>query len=43
MDKDSPAKEIDLDVTEADCLMLVFEGGKIQGNWANARVSTDLE
>ena len=44
MNKDSPAKEIDLDVTDVDCLMLVFEGDKIPGNWANARVSAaDLE
>ncbi len=44
MTKDSPAKEIDLDVTEVDCLMLVFEGDKIPANWANARVSAaDLE
>ncbi len=37
MSKDSPAKTIDLDVTGVKCLLLVFEGDKVAGNWANAR------
>jgi alpha-galactosidase len=34
---DAP-KEIDIDISEVDCLMLTFEGKNVLGNWANARV-----
>ncbi len=37
MSKDSPAKTVDLDVADVKCLLLVFEGDKVTGNWANAR------
>lgn len=37
MNKDTAAKEIDIDVTGVDCLMLVFESDKALGNWADAR------
>jgi alpha-galactosidase len=36
MKKDSPAKVIDIDVKEVKCLMLVFEGEDVLGNWADA-------
>jgi alpha-galactosidase len=36
MTKDSPAKNIDLDVKGVKCLLLVFEGRNVLGNWANA-------
>ena len=38
MDKDTPAKSIDLDVKYIDCLLLVFEGENVLGNWADARI-----
>lgn len=38
MSKDSPAKSINLDVKGVKCLLLVFEGRNVLGNWANARV-----
>ena len=39
---DSEAKEIDIDVKNVDCLMLVFEGDKLFGNWGDARVESDI-
>jgi len=36
MDKGSSAKNIDLDVKGIKCLLLVFEGDNVLGNWANA-------
>jgi len=36
MSKDSPAKNINLDVKGVKCLLLVFEGKNVPGNWANA-------
>jgi len=38
MTTDSPAKEIDLELTGVECLMLVFEGDRAQGCWADAHV-----
>lgn len=38
MRKDSPAREIDIEVKGVQCLMLVFEGDEVLGNWADARV-----
>jgi len=38
MTGDSTAKEINIELNNVQCLMLVFEGDKSQGNWANARV-----
>lgn len=38
MTRDSPAKEIDIELKDVRCLMLVFDGDKSLGNWANARV-----
>ena len=36
--KGSPAKNIDLNVRGVNCLLLVFEGDNVLGNWADARV-----
>jgi len=36
MNKDSAPKNIDIDVREVNCLLLVFEGDKVFGNWADA-------
>jgi len=38
MTKDSAAKEIDIELQDVQCLMLVFHGEKALGNWAEARV-----
>ena len=38
MTKDSPAKEIDIELNDVQCLMLVFDGKDVLGNWADARV-----
>ncbi len=38
MAKDSAAKEIDIELKNVHCLMLVFEGDDVLGNWADARV-----
>ena len=38
MTKDSPAKEIDVELKNVQCLMLVFDGKEVLGNWADARV-----
>ncbi len=38
MTKDSPARVIDVELKDVQCLMLVFEGDKVLGNWALARV-----
>jgi alpha-galactosidase len=37
MHKGSPAKNIDLDVRGVKCLLLVFEGDNVLGDWANAQ------
>jgi alpha-galactosidase len=36
--RDSPAQQIDLTLRDVECLMLVFEGNDVLGNWADARV-----
>ena len=38
MTKDSVAREIDIELRDVQCLMLVFEGKEALGNWADARV-----
>jgi len=38
MTKDSPPKGIDIELKDVYCLMLVFDGDKALGNWADARV-----
>ncbi|MEI8281583.1 MAG: NPCBM/NEW2 domain-containing protein [Armatimonadota bacterium] len=38
---DSEAKEIDIDVKNVDCLMLLFEGEQMFGNWGDARAEKD--
>ena len=38
---DPAAKEIDIDVKNVDCLMLVFEGEQMFGNWGEARVEKE--
>jgi len=43
MTKDSPAKEIDIELNDAQCLMLVFDGKDVLGNWADARVINEAE
>jgi alpha-galactosidase len=43
MTKDSAPKQIDIDITAVDCLMLTFDGDKIPANWANPCViATDI-
>ena len=41
MTKDSPAKEIDVELKDVQCLMLVFDGKEALGNWADARVVSE--
>jgi len=41
MTSNSPAKEIDIELKEVQCLMLVFDGKNSLGNWAAARVIRD--
>ncbi|NQT36721.1 MAG: NPCBM/NEW2 domain-containing protein, partial [Planctomycetes bacterium] len=41
MTKDSPARVIDVELKDVQCLMLVFEGDKVLGNWAIARVMNE--
>ena len=43
MTKDSPAKEIDIELTDVQCLMLVFDGKDVLGNWGDARVINESE
>ncbi|MHC4642348.1 MAG: NPCBM/NEW2 domain-containing protein, partial [Planctomycetota bacterium] len=43
MTKDSPAKEIDIELKDVQCLMLVFDGDKALGNWADARVINESD
>ena len=38
MTKDSPAKEVDIQVEDVECLMLVFYGDDISALWADAQV-----
>jgi len=38
MTKNSPAQQIDVELKDVLCLMLVFEGKNVLGNWADARV-----
>lgn len=41
MTKDSPAKKIDIEIKDVQCLMLVFNGEDALGNWADAHVIWD--
>ncbi|GAH58692.1 unnamed protein product, partial [marine sediment metagenome] len=43
MTKDSPAKEIDIELNDVQCLMLVFNGKDVLGNWADAHVINEAE
>ncbi len=43
MTKDSSAKKIDIELKNVQCLMLVLEGDKVLGNWADARVVSEGE
>jgi alpha-galactosidase len=43
MTKDSPAKDIDIELKDVQCLMLVFDGKDVLGNWADARVINEAE
>ncbi len=43
MTKDSPAREIDIELNGVQCLMLVFDGKDVLGNWADARVINETE
>jgi hypothetical protein len=38
MTKESPAREIDIELNNVQCLMLVFDGKEVLGHWAAARV-----
>ncbi len=41
MTVDSPAKQVDLELKDVQCLMLVFQGEEAMGNWGEARVIND--
>ena len=41
MTKESPAKEIDIELDNVPCLMLVFQGKDVLGHWAGARVVSE--
>ena len=41
MTKDSPAKEIDIELKNVQILMLVLEDDDVPGNWADARVISE--
>jgi alpha-galactosidase len=43
MTKDSPAKQINIELTDVQCLMLVFNGKEVLGNWADASVINESE
>ena len=43
MNKDSAPKNIDIDVREVNCLLLVFEGDKVFGNWADAHATWPIK
>lgn len=43
MTKDSPAKGIDIELKNVYCLMLVFDGENVLGNWADASVINESE
>jgi len=43
MTKESPAKGIDIELNDVQCLMLVFDGKDVLGNWADARVINEVE
>ena len=43
MTKDSPAKGIDIELKNVQCLMLVFDGKDVLGNWADASVINEGE
>ncbi len=43
MSKDSPPKTVDIDVSEVNVLMLVFDGKHVTGNWADAKVISKHE
>ncbi|MHC4749360.1 MAG: sialate O-acetylesterase [Planctomycetota bacterium] len=43
MTKDSPAKGIDIELNDVQCLMLVFDGEDVLGNWADARIINKAE
>jgi hypothetical protein len=38
MGKDTPARNVDVDLRGIDCLILAIEGKEALGNWANPRV-----
>ena len=37
------AKEIDIELNNVQCLMLVFDGKDVPGHWADARVIHEAE
>jgi alpha-galactosidase len=43
MTKDSPPKQINIELQDVQCLMLVFDGKEVLGNWADARVINESE
>jgi len=43
MTKDSPPKGIDIEINNVQCLMLVFDGKDVLGNWADASVINEAE
>ncbi len=43
MTKDSPPRGIDIELKDVYCLMLVFDGKEVLGNWADACVINDAD
>jgi alpha-galactosidase len=41
MTKDSPAKEVNIELKDVHCLMLVFDGNEAFGNWADVLVISE--
>ena len=43
MTKDSPPRGIDIELKDVYCLMLVFDGKEVLGNWADACVINEAD
>jgi len=41
MTKDSLAREVEVELEDVHCLMLVFDGDDVLGNWADAYVISE--
>ncbi len=43
MTRESPAREINIELKDVQCLMLVFDGKNVLGNWGDAHVINNAE